>query len=157
MARRPRPGRFVAYRDPQGRREQRESRPGGSSMTPFQGSGALSRGSGDGHSTGDLAVALPVGPLAGQEGIIRRRLLVTVDVERPGVDRVGARGGSPPVELPERPGELGRSPLLWLVALEPGLQPGSVVDSDLYPSDRRPPGGTQDGVLVAPTRDLGRG
>src|SRR5215211_2754691 len=49
--------------------------PTGVGRAPFQGSG-------DGHSTGDLAVALPVGPLAGQEGITWRRLLVAVDVER---------------------------------------------------------------------------
>src|ERR671910_2999518 len=92
-----------------------------------------SRGSGDGHSTGDLPVAFPVGPLAGQEGIIRCRLLVAVDVERPRGDGVGTRGRSAPVELPERPGELGRLPLLWLVALEPGLHPGAVVDSNPPP------------------------
>src|SRR5215213_7986316 len=66
-----------------GHQPAQQSRPG-QDERPF-------RGLGNGHSTGDLPVALPVGPLAGQEGIIWRWLLVAVDVERPGGDRMLAR------------------------------------------------------------------
>jgi hypothetical protein len=60
--------------------------------------------SGNDDSTGYVAVALPVGSLAGEEGAVRRRLHVAIDVERPRRDFVLARGGRPPVEPPEPPG-----------------------------------------------------
>jgi hypothetical protein len=60
--------------------------------------------SGNDDSTGYVAVALPVGSLAGEEGVVRRRLHVAIDVERPRRDFVLARGGRPPVEPPEPPG-----------------------------------------------------
>jgi hypothetical protein len=60
--------------------------------------------SGNNDSTGYVAVALPVGSLAGEEGVFRRRLHVAIDVERPRRDFVLARGGRPPVEPPEPPG-----------------------------------------------------
>ena len=59
--------------------------------------------SGNNDSTGYVAVALPVGSLAGEEGVVRRRLRVAIDVERPRRDFVLTRGGRPPVEPPEPP------------------------------------------------------
>ena len=60
--------------------------------------------SGNDDSTGYMAVALRVGSLAGEEGVVRRRLHVAIDLERPRRDFVLARGGRPPVEPPEPPG-----------------------------------------------------
>ena len=62
------------------------------------------RPSGDSDPTSDVPVALPIGPLAGEEWVVRRRLHVPMDVERPRGDRVFARPGRAPVEGPELPG-----------------------------------------------------
>jgi hypothetical protein len=62
-------------------------------------------------TTGYLPVALPVGPLTGEEWVVRCWLNVAVDVERPRPNPVLARAGRPPVEPPEFPA-VPRDPLL---------------------------------------------
>ena len=90
--------------------------------------------SGNDDSTGYLAAALPVGSLAGEEGVVRRRLHVAVDVERPRRDFVLARGGRPPVEPPEPPGVATGLFPAWRRGIEPRRHPGFIVDLD-QPAD----------------------
>jgi hypothetical protein len=97
-----------------------------------------------------MPVALPVGPLAGEEGIVRRWLDVAVDIERPRRDLVFARGWRPPVERPEPPG-VGMRPF----PVEPRRPPGPVVNLDLHRCDRRAPRGALDSVTRVATRDFG--
>jgi hypothetical protein len=112
--------------------------------------------SGDHDPTGYLPIALPEGPFAGEEGVVRRGLDVAVGVKRPRTDPVLARSGSSPVECPEHPGKPRRPSLAWRGASEIRRRPTSIVDSDLHCRDRRAPCGARDGVPVSTTRDFGR-
>ena len=78
----------------------RLSRPGiGERPAPVGGA------AGDQHPAGDLAVALPERDLAREVRIVRRRLDVAVDVERPRRDRCSPAAGLPQSQRPEPPGE----------------------------------------------------
>src|SRR5687767_9431435 len=60
---------------------------------------------GDEHPTGDLPVAFPERHLACKVWVVRRRLNVAIDVDRPRSDRMLSRPGAVPTQRPEGPGE----------------------------------------------------
>src|SRR3982751_6538164 len=109
-------------------------------------------GSAGAYSAGDLAVVLPVGAAAGQVGILGWRLHLAVGVEGAGSHGVLAGCGRTPALRPDAPGEAGA--LSWPV--QGGGLPAAAVDLRLDPGDRRAPCGTEDGVPVTATGDLGR-
>src|SRR5215213_9314294 len=109
---------------------------------------------GDVDVPGDLAVALPERGLAGQEGIVWRRLDLTVFGDGPRGDGVLTRGRRAPFGGPEGPRELAT---LALIVKEGRRLPGSFVDPDLDPLEGSSPGRTHDLVRVTLFGHLRRG
>src|SRR5437879_6495696 len=63
--------------------------------------------SGDADAAGDLSVALPIGVLAGDPGVVLRRLDIPLGVNGARGDGVLARGRVGPLQRPQLPGKLG--------------------------------------------------